>query len=286
MFAQNTKPQSVCQALFCVKRAICEVKMRRLRGCFANQRKVIQLLKYTAGLCIFISLTPAPAGAQSGQENAKGFQIESRPSGATVTIEGEIIGKTPCSFPYQLSGRYRLYAEKRGYETVSRDIDFGARKIETITFMLSPKTRKMAIVRSLFITGWGQNYTEQKLKSRIFLALQGSCLVSLGISHARCLRYKDTYESQLQSYSSASLQLDREPAAWQKLRASHDRWNEADRWRNAMLYAAAGVHALNLLDAIFTFPKKLRQIEILAAPATGQPAPEGAGFTISYCIPL
>lgn len=244
--------------------------------------------RYSAGigLALILLLCAGPLQAQGDPAATKGFMIESRPSGATVTIEGEIIGKTPCSFPYQLSGRYRLYAEKRGYETVSRDIDFGARKIETITFMLTPKTRTWAVARSLVFTGWGQDYSEQKLKSRIFMALEGACLVTAGVAHERCLRYEDVYQSRMDTYRIASLSLEQEAAAWQEVRTAYDDWKEMNQWRRTMLYAAAGVHLINFLDAIFIFPKSLRQIEFLAAPGSGQAPAGGNGFTISYTIPL
>lgn len=231
---------------------------------------------------LLIGMTPAVAQIDSGSQ--KGFMIESQPSGATVTIEGEIIGKTPCTFPYQLSGRYRLYAEKKGYETVSREIDFGARKTETITFILPPKTRGKAVLRSAVMTGWGQSYTEQKIKSRTFLAMQGLSLATAAIMHERCNHYKGVYEDELIAYEKASYILENEPKAWQNLQRAHDRWANTDSWRRSMLYFSAGLHVVNILDALFVFPKNLRQIEILAAPV--QAAPNGSGFTISYSIPL
>lgn len=224
--------------------------------------------------------------AQGNQDAAKGFMIESRPSGATVTIEGEIIGKTPCSFPYQLSGRYRLYAEKRGYETVSRDIDFGARKIETITFMLTPKTRKMAVARSLVFPGWGQDYTEQKTKSRILQVLEGGAMLSLAYAHNQFTQRQDEYNARVADYRSASRQLALEPEAWLAVRRAHDRYQQAETWRRAALFSLAGLHAFNFLDALFVFPKKLRQIEFLADPGTSGPASDGSGFTISYTLPF
>jgi len=224
--------------------------------------------------------------AQGNQDAPKGFMIESRPAGATVSIEGEIIGKTPCSFPYQLSGRYRLYAEKRGYETVTRDIDFGARKIETITFILTPKTRKWAAGRSLVFTGWGQNYSDQKIKSRLFMALEGAALVSLGIAHERCNHFDAQYRSALENYHLSSATLEQEAAGWKRVKSSYEDWKTMNRWRQAMIYTALGVHALNFLDAILVFPKNLRQIEFLAQPKASQSAPEGSGLTISYTVPF
>ena len=249
------------------------------KGCFG--RCANALLPF---LLILLPLTTA--GAQtSGQEN-KGFLIQSQPGGATVLIEDEIIGKTPCTFPYQLAGKYRLFAEKRGYESVSREIDFSTRKIETITFMLSPKTRGKAVLRSFFVTGWGQNYSEQPLKGRILMGLQAACLLSLGYTHQRCLHFEDVYRVQLDSCRISSLKYDREAAAWQRLHSAHQDWKQADQWRQAMLYTAIGLHALNFLDALFIFPKNLRQIEFLAAPGVSQPLPAGSGFTISYTVPL
>ncbi len=249
------------------------------RGCHGRFRTALLAL-----LLALLSLTPVRA--QTGGQEAKGFLIESQPGGATVSIEGEIIGKTPCSFPYQLAGKYRLFAEKRGYESVSREIDFGARKIETITFMLSPKTQSKAMLRSFFVTGWGQNYSEQPLKGKIFMGLQGACLIGLGVAHVRSLHYEDEHRLRQDAYRVASLQLDQEEAAWQAVQSSFEDWRQADQWRRAMIYAAAGVHLINFLDAILVFPKSLRQIEFLAAPGAGQSVPQGNGFSISYSIPL
>ncbi|HNW60188.1 MAG TPA: PEGA domain-containing protein [bacterium] len=243
-------------------------------------------LRRLVGLLLLTVAIPGTLGAQETPAEAKGFLIESRPSGATVTIEGEIIGKTPCTFPYQLSGRYRLFAEKRGFETVSRDIDFGARKIDKITFLLSPKTRKWAAARSLVMTGWGQKYSEQIIKSRVFFALEASSLAALGYAHDRAQHFNTLYTSELDQYARTSTSMEKEAAGWKRLNTAYDDWKKMDRLRRAMIYTAAGVHALNLLDALFVFPKNLRQIEFLAQPGTGSALPESSGFMISYTIPL
>lgn len=234
-------------------------------------------------------LLPALSGrCQQPAAPGRGFRIESLPAGATVAIEGEIIGKTPCLFPYELAGQYRLHAAKRGYEGVSKEVDFAARRIEVITFTLLPKSKKMAVLRSALLTGWGQHYSEQRTKSGILIALQLACLSGLGAAHSRARRAEDDYTDSLDEYTAASRQWRQEAAAWQDLSAAHSRWQRADRWRRGMLITAAALHAVNLLDALLLFPKNLRQIDIIAGPEPPAPAPAApgvepppAGLTIS-----
>jgi len=59
----------------------------------------------------------------------------SEPAGATVYVDGEAIGVTPCSYDYKLSSgsSYEVTVEKEGYDKIRHsvkadEVDQGARK--------------------------------------------------------------------------------------------------------------------------------------------------------------
>jgi hypothetical protein len=214
---------------------------------------------------LIIKLNTTAALAQEATTE-KGLIINSHPPGATVYIESEVIGKTPCTFPYNLTGKYKFWAEKKGYDRKSRTYEFPRESNKPILFDLSPKNRTKAVLRSFVIPGWGQNYTEQKWKSRIFFSLQIASLVSLGLSHLNYEDKLDKYRSQLANYKTASKSFMQEAPAWEKMVDAHSKLERIDKARQVLLISSAAIYGANLLDAIFNFPRDLRQIEIVGSP--------------------
>ena len=208
-----------------------------------------------------------PGGqAQSLRRNQPGFLIQSKPAGATVHIENEIIGKTPCRFPYELSGRYRLKAQKKGYETWSRRIDFDHFNRDSLFIALAPKRHYKAVLRSLVLPGWGQLYTDQKLKGRALMTFQVLALGAAGYAHLQYRTRLDDYHQKIDRYEESLYSYQKERKAWKDLTASHAKLEDAFEFRQWLLYASAGVYLWNLIDSIFKYPKHLRNIEIINMP--------------------
>jgi len=207
----------------------------------------------------------ASVGAQTDPNRpyANGFAISSQPVGATVYLEGEIIGKTPCRFPHDITGNYRLMAEKIGYERWKMDVQFGNAPIDSINISLHPLRRSKAFVRSLVFTGWGQAYSQQPLKSRIFISAQMLAILAAGWSQWQYSEKQDKYELRTAEYLQKSKSFASEPAAWQQVVAAHDGLNKVFDLRQALIATAAVIYAYNLLDAVLFFPQHKREIEFV-----------------------
>ena len=213
----------------------------------------------------------------------KGFFINSLPQGATVHIEGEMIGKTPCLFPYDLSGKYRLSAEKRGYENWSEVYNFGKGPIDTIFFALRPKNRFRAMLHSVEMPGWGQRYSERHFKGKLFLTIQTTALVSLGLAQINYNKRLNEYNDWQEKYKLASRSFVAEKKAWKELSQAHARLSDASDYRQIMVYSAAAVYVLNVLDALFLYRSNLRQIEIVGTPLSSRSADSFAAMIKISC---
>lgn len=234
---------------------------------------------------VLLSGLLALAFGQTGNTPApnKGFLIDSSPQGATVFIENEVIGKTPCRFSFDLSGTYRLWASKKGYESWDYQINFSEKSVRTIFFYLTPKISRYALWRSMLLPGWGQHYSEQKLKSNIIAGLQLASVASLLIAEYNYQDRSDRYSSELKSYQLTSRNFATEPQAWQKLQTSHDDVAGARRTRNICAGATAAIYVINVLDSYFKFPRNLRQIEIVPLPGSGTDiSAKGSGIQLSW----
>ena len=191
-----------------------------------------------------------------------GFLINSKPQGATVYIEGEMVGKTPCQFPYRLNDKYRLTAEIKGYEKFSRMIEFNRVENESISIPLVPKKKMKAVLRSFILPGWGQHYEERPTQGKIYFIAQVASLISLGISQVHYTNCLDHYNSQLHGYEYLSRSYEKAPNAWNDLEHAHSKLNEAFEYRQIFVYTTIGIYALNIVDSLIFFPKNIRKIEI------------------------
>ena len=82
-----------------------------------------------------------------GEGNQTGIMIVSEPSGAYVTLDGEynFTGRTPFFIPYDLLGKYKIRAEKSGYQ-VGRRVNSFKPEAETVYKIdLEPRTRHKAL---------------------------------------------------------------------------------------------------------------------------------------------
>ncbi|MBN1542716.1 PEGA domain-containing protein [candidate division KSB1 bacterium] len=233
---------------------------------------------YILLLCIGLAAT---LGAQTQSSTSGGFYITSYPIGATIFLEKEIIGKTPCHFPHDIAGTYRLLAEKAGYESWSVELGFGQTKIDSIAVRMQPLKRSKALVRSLIMPGWGQAYSQQPVKSRILLSTQTLSLLAVGWAYWNYDKSRDRYEEQLQDYRQLSKTYSLEAAAWRDIVQAHDQLNKAHNTRQAIVIAAAALYTCNLLDNLFFFPRHDRQIEFVSPGRSFGTAPS-LGFSYKF----
>ncbi len=72
-------------------------------------------------------------------KEATAFQINSDPADAEVTLDGALVGRTPCTVSVE-SGRPRqIRIRKAGYQPVTKRLSFAGKSTETVDIVLAPR---------------------------------------------------------------------------------------------------------------------------------------------------
>ena len=189
-----------------------------------------------------------------------GLIVRTQPPGAVATVSGELTvsGVTPVLFQQPLIGDYKLELKRYGYETYKTHLVLDPSKQMTLDVTLSPKTRFKAVVRSLFIPGWGQRYTDQKTKGGLLTAM----IVGTGVAYLFADnnfddKY-DTYLDRLHRYDSLSVNgtVEELRNAKRELDNAQDKAYDTENIRRATIGVAIGIWAVNVLDLLFFFPEE------------------------------
>lgn len=200
-------------------------------------------------LCIFCFATAVSA------QNDGNVSVGSDPQGALVSLRGEVSlsGVTPVRFDRSLSGRYEIEVTREGYERYRSAVYLSEAKATDINVKLTPKTRIKALFRSAIIPGWGQRYYGNQAKSTLFFV--GAAASGIGYALA-----KNDYDEKLDAYRervatrAAVSQWSEIPRLNAQVRDAQKIANDAENTLNIVTIAAAGIYALNLLDAFAFFP--------------------------------
>ena len=196
---------------------------------------------------------PSPSGAESGA-SAK-TQILSRPTGAIVYFEGEygLAGRAPYTIAHHLKGYYKIRARKWGYEDWSGEFLFTGRGNEKLSIKLPPKTRAKAFLRSMLFPGWGQAYSDQKVKGALIASAQ---LTALGIFIYHNVKYNnalDDFNAASNALRQANNAQDRATLAAALSVAQTGLDSRFEKRRRAALIAGT-IYVYNLLDVLLFFP--------------------------------
>jgi hypothetical protein len=183
------------------------------------------------------------------------LRIRSEPPGAVVRLLGDHrwSGTTPWDLQRGIEGTYRIVARMDGYEDWRRTVEIARGETRDLDIRLTPKAAWKAGLRSIIFPGWGQFYAEKHAKGTVFavgtVALAGALLWTNEEYRDRT----DDYRAARRVYMDATTlaDLDRLRADSDRARARADR--AYDR-RQASLYAAAGLYAAAILDAVLLFP--------------------------------
>ncbi len=189
------------------------------------------------------------------QQPDSGFTVNSNPTGAEVLLKGDLIvsGVSPVSFTQGMQGRYRVIVRKYGYETYKSSVYLQPEKPMNLSVQLTPRTRFKALARSFLIPGWGQFYSEQKLKGGCFFVLVAGAVGAYFIADAD---YDDKvlhYENTLSRYQGASV-YDEKRSLYLELTAARKDAYDAESLRRLTIGVAIAVWGLNVLDLLFSFP--------------------------------
>jgi hypothetical protein len=239
---------------------------------------------FAASLIILFSL-PIVVAAQTA--SGGGLMVRSSPDGAEATIEGDgvaVTGVTPTLFQHGLVGQYKLKVRRRGYETYTTDVVLDPGRQSELSVALTPKTRLKAAVRSTFIPGWGQRYSEQKTKGRIFNILAVGSLVAFLISDHEFDREFARYETSLARFDQAVADGASRPRLEQllaRLDSDQQRAYDAENARRIVIGSVIAVWGLSLLDALFLFPDVRSDVSIKGVSVSPTTQNGNVGLSLS-----
>jgi len=240
-------------------------------------------LKRILTAVVAITTFPILSGAQeSGQGDVT---VRSNPEGAQITLSGEAIvsGVTPVRFRQLLIGDYDLVLKRPGYETYSDRVVLDPTKKMEINVRLSPKTRFKAAVRSLFIPGWGQKYTDQKTKSCFFAALALGSVAAYLIADEDFDDKYDTFQGKLHDYDStyAAGSIEDLRRLKSELDAAQKEAYDAENVRRITTGAAIAVWGINVIDVLFFFPEQRATLSVKGLAVRPSADSDKVGLTIS-----
>ncbi len=217
------------------------------------------------------------------QDNPPSLIVDSNPSGARASIIGPFTysAVTPATFIQPMYGKFDLEVEKPGYETHKSSVYLEPGKTASVTVNLSAKTRFKAGVRSLFIPGWGQFYSDQKGKGYFFLLMTAAAGAAVLITDNEYKYRRDLYYDAYNRYQAAST-IEERNALYPELRSKKKDAYDAETGRMIAIYTAAGIWGLNLIDALFFFPNYTDNQIVDGVSIVPNENFDGARITVSY----
>ena len=201
---------------------------------------------FSAGLLVLSAFAPI-ARAEEGVLHLHGTE------GARVRVDGRNVGNIPVVSLRLSEGRHEILIEKKGYETLNREVFVGPVRGESKVYYLHKKRRRDAAWRAAVLPGWGTRYGDHRRRGALYTAAEAGLLLYALYEDYRFGDRKSDYEKADRFYGEAL--TDDEIAARRESR--QDAYDEMDRSRtnrdNALI-AAAAVYGVSLLDAILLFP--------------------------------
>jgi hypothetical protein len=234
-------------------------------------------------LVLMLSLT---VSAQTGTASGSGIVVRSSPPGAEVILKGDALvsGVTPATFRYPLVGEYELTVKRPGYDRYRTHVILDPSQQMQMDIQLSRKTGIKAAIRSMFIPGWGQWYTEQRTRGFAFSLLFAGAVTTYLVADHRFDDKEETFIQRRTEYDHAlGGGASRAELVWRHdaLTSAQDDAYDAEDTRRLTIGCVAGVWGLNILDALLFTPRENAIFSvkgISVAPSTGA---DYAGITLS-----
>ncbi len=228
-------------------------------------------------LAVALTLCACQGASAQGGRDSGGVIFTSVPDGAVVELYGDHVlrGVTPWVLERGLSGTYEIVAYKTGFEEWRGVTVLSETKRDSIHIRLTMKTVVGAGLRSAVLPGWGQFYSEKTTKGVIFLAAEAVAVGGLIWADSKRSDSERNYKNAVRDYQEAD-QIEDIDDAWDEVLRTYDDLDSWHETRRRWFYAAAGIWAINLIDAVvFSSPR----------PQGGSMAsllePEGTGFYAS-----
>jgi hypothetical protein len=179
------------------------------------------------------------------------LQIKNRISGSSLYINGshEEPGKSEYKLPL---GDHDIKLTCSGFESKSGQISINEERICIFNGELKRKSNSKALLRSIFIPGWGQLYQEKRIQPWIYPIVYFSGLVGSYYSIRDYNDSVDHYEQVRQEYLHAYSIQDINHYKSQMI-STYDDVESKEQIRNIMLSITGGIWLWNLVD-IFVLP--------------------------------
>lgn len=206
-----------------------------------------------------------------------GTRVETQPVGAMVYLFGEyrLAGRAPFVIQKPLSGPYEIKASKHGYEGYSATHYFQPGRAENLSIRLTRKTRLRALVRSMFVPGWGQYYGEQKFKAVVIGSAQLVSGLYLLWADSRYQKAVDRFNTAVRNFKTFEKSAELRDQFIQDILTSQKDVDQRYDLRKRALIVAASIYAYNLLDALILFPSFKEEppirMKLAVQPAGGEP---------------
>jgi len=234
---------------------------------------------------VVMALLVAVAAVTVAQADS-GLVVQSTPPGADVRLVGDAVvtGITPVAFRYPLVGEYRLTVEKYGYEAYRTDIVLDPTKQMQMDIKLSRKTGAKAAVRSMFLPGWGQRYTQQRSKGVTFSLLFAGAVAAYFVADHNFDIKNDRFSKRLAEYDASVdrgaglTELDSRLSA---LNLAQEDAYDAEDIRRISIGGVVGIWVVNILDALLFSPRERATVSIEGLAISPKADSQGIGITLS-----
>ena len=237
---------------------------------------------------VFLLCSLFPLQSLFAQDTVEaGLIVRSAPEGAEVVLKGDAVvaGVTPTFFRQGLVGEYRVEIKKHGYEKYSTKVVLDPSRQMEVSVSLSRKTGFKAALRSLVIPGWGQRYGDQNTKGVLFHLMAAGSVAAFLIADQD---FNDKYdlfteeEAAFDSVRAAGGSYQDMQRAHRELVQAQQRAYDAENTRRITIGVAAGVWALNLIDALFFFPDEGGTFSVKGLTVTPTADPGSVGLTLTH----
>ena len=215
--------------------------------------------------------------------------VTSNPPGAEVMLKGDatVAGVTPTTFRQTLVGSFEVKISKPGYETYTSKVIIDPAVPMQIDASLSPKTRLKAAVRSVFIPGWGQHYTDQQGKGWLLnLLAAGGVAAYFVVDHHFDQQYNDFVNARDRFDAAVDKGAGRDEleSLLAELNEEQEEAFDAEDIRRITIGGVVGIWGLAVLDAFVFFPYQHSTVSLrpVTMPSSNNNMTPGLQLTLRF----
>jgi len=184
------------------------------------------------------------------------LQVSTNPQGAKIILNGKNYGETPSIVRDLPTGNYELRLEKDGYDINAERVAIARNDVVRYSAELGTagtiewkKKRHKAQMLALVVPTGGQFLSGQNVRGALYV---GAFISSLALASSAASDHNDQtdlYDLAQANYRAANVQTDVD-AAYSEMQFRLKKMDDAQDRFNLMIFAAAGVYALQLTDAL------------------------------------